>query len=103
MFSHLHIGHKSIGDLVRVCTPVIPCFCNLRPRTDKRDTKDYKERDRMQYSPQDTATAIQRLIELINSVSALYTHHPLSASEVAGLVRFIGDLKERLKGLLSMV
>ena len=54
-------------------------------------------------SPHDPVTMISNLIALIDSVSSLYKHQPLSPAEVAGLVSFMGDLKERLKGLLSMI
>lgn len=54
-------------------------------------------------SPHDPFTMISNLIALIDSVSSLYRHHPLSPTEVAGLVSFMGDLKERLNGLLSMI
>ena len=52
-------------------------------------------------SPSEPVVVIGQVIALIDGVSSLYRHRPISAAEAAGLVRFIGDLKDRLTGVLD--
>lgn len=52
-------------------------------------------------SPSDPMVVIGQLIALIESVSSLYMHQHISASEAAGLVSFIRELKDRLTGVLD--
>lgn len=53
------------------------------------------------YSPSDISANIGQIVALLDSVICLYKHRCISSAEMAGLVGFIGDLKDRLTGVLD--